>query len=425
MNRQLTKLSLVALLICLFSGLAYAQEPSGYYKKAEGKSQKELLKQLCEIVGPHKNVGYNGLWNVYKDSDIRPGTNYYWDMYSTSKFREGQQKCGNYSHVGDCVNREHSFPKSWFKEGQPMVSDAFHIYPTDGKVNGQRSNFPYGECANGTTLPSCNGVDALGKLGKSTFPGYSGTVFEPVDEYKGDFARSYFYMAACYNDKIASWSSPMLAGNSYPCYTTWAVNLLLKWNEQDPVSQKEIDRNNAVYKHQNNRNPFIDHPELAEYIWGDKQNIGWTPGGVVDPKITSPYNGSTVDFGVTAVNTTLTYTVNVKAEGLTQNVAVSVAGAGFKASAASIAAADANKGTSINLTYSSAVQASATGTLTLTSGSAKSVVTLKAQAVDGIPALSTSNVTANGFTARWVDVDKNGGDYTLNVYLADGTTFVP
>lgn len=425
MNRQLTKLSLVALLICLFSGLAYAQEPSGYYKKAEGKSQKELLKQLCEIVGPHKNVGYNGLWNVYKDSDIRPGTNYYWDMYSTSKFREGQQKCGNYSNVGDCVNREHSFPKSWFKEGQPMVSDAFHIYPTDGKVNGQRSNFPYGECANGTTLPSCNGVDALGKLGKSTFLGYSGTVFEPVDEYKGDFARSYFYMAACYNDKIASWSSPMLAGNSYPCYTTWAVNLLLKWNEQDPVSQKEIDRNNAVYKHQNNRNPFIDHPELAEYIWGDKQNIGWTPGGVVDPKITSPYNGSTVDFGVTAVNTTLTYTVNVKAEGLTQNVAVSVAGAGFKASAASIAAADANKGTSINLTYSSAVQASATGTLTLTSGSAKSVVTLKAQAVDGIPALSASNVTANGFTARWVDVDKNGGDYTLNVYLADGTTLVP
>lgn len=98
-------------------GLAYAQEPSGYYKKAEGKSQKELLKQLCEIVGPHKNVGYNGLWNVYKDSDIRPGTNYYWDMYSTSKFREGQQKCGNYSHVGDCVNREHSFPKSLVQRG--------------------------------------------------------------------------------------------------------------------------------------------------------------------------------------------------------------------------------------------------------------------------------------------------------------------
>lgn len=90
MNRQLTKLSLVALLICLFSGLAYAQEPSGYYKKAEGKSQKELLKQLCEIVGPHKNVGYNGLWNVYKDSDIRPGTNYYWDMYSTSKFHSAR-----------------------------------------------------------------------------------------------------------------------------------------------------------------------------------------------------------------------------------------------------------------------------------------------------------------------------------------------
>ena len=77
-----------------------------------------------------------------------------------------------------------------------MYSEAFHIYPTDGKVNGQRSNFPYGECAKGTTLPSNGSVKALGRLGDCTFHGYSGTVFEPDDQYKGDFARSYFYMAA-------------------------------------------------------------------------------------------------------------------------------------------------------------------------------------------------------------------------------------
>lgn len=424
MNKHLTKLSTLALLLCLACGWAYAQEPSGYYKKAEGKNQAALLSQLCAIVGPHTNVGYDGLWNVYEDSDVRPGTNYYWDMYSTSQFRVGQKKCGNYSNVGDCVNREHSFPKSWFKEGSPMKSDAFHVYPTDGKVNGQRSNFPYGECSGGTTLASHNGVDALGKLGKSTFPGYTGTVFEPVDEYKGDFARTYFYMAACYNDKIGSWSSPMLAGNAYPAFSSWAINLLLKWNEQDPVSQKEIDRNNAVYKHQRNRNPFIDHPELADYIWGDKKNSGWVPGGVVDPKITSPYNGSTIDMGVTAINTTLSYTVTVKAEGLTQNVGVAISGTGFKASASTISAADANKGTTLTVTYNSAVAATATATLTLTSGAAKTSVALKAQAVDGIPALPAANVTSDGFTARWTDIDKDGSNYQLSVYRADGTTLV-
>lgn len=106
-----------------------------------------------------------------------------------------KEQCGQYSTLGDCYNREHSFPKSWFNDDSPMVSDAFHIYPTDGKVNSQRNNYPYGECANGTTLSPNGKVKALGKLGTSTFPGYSGTVFEPDDEYKGDFARSYFYMA--------------------------------------------------------------------------------------------------------------------------------------------------------------------------------------------------------------------------------------
>lgn len=424
MNKSLNKSAFFLLLFILPALTALAEEPSGYYKSAEGLKQKALLQQLCSIIGSHTDVGYNGLWNVYKDSDVRTGTNYYWDMYSTSNFRVGQDKCGNYSYVGDCVNREHSFPKSWFNEGSPMKSDAFHVYPTDGKVNGQRSNFPYGECSGGTTLASHNGVDALGKLGKCTFPGYTGTVFEPVDEYKGDFARTYFYMAACYNNKIASWSSPMLAGNNYPCYTTWAINLLLKWNEQDPVSQKEIDRNDAVYKHQHNRNPFIDHPELAEYIWGDKQTIGWTPGGVVDPKLTSPYNGTTIDFGVTSINKTLTKTITVQATGLTKNLSVGVSGSGFTTTTTTISADNANNGTTLTVTYTSAEAATSTGTLTLSSSEVTSSVSLKAIAVDGIPALEATNITSTGFTARWTDVDNNGDDYTLSIYNEDGTTAV-
>ncbi|MDE6175663.1 MAG: endonuclease, partial [Duncaniella sp.] len=242
----------------LMAAVLWGAAPSGYYDKCEGKKAASLLSTLCEIVGPHTAVSYSDLWDVYGSSDLDENGKV-WDMYSTKRWTYRKEQCGNYTAIGSCYNREHSFPKSWFDDAKPMYTDAYHIYPTDGKVNGQRSNHPFGECANGTSEPSANGVKALGKLGSSTFPGYTGTVFEPVDEYKGDFARSYFYMAAAYNDRIASWNTKeaqaMLDQNSYPVFDEWAVKLLLKWHRQDPVSQKEIDRNEAVSKYQKNRNP--------------------------------------------------------------------------------------------------------------------------------------------------------------------------
>ena len=115
-----------------------------------------------------------------------------------------------------------------------------------------RSNYPYGEVSS-PTYTSDNGS----KLGPCSYSGYTGTVFEPIDEFKGDLARTYFYMATCYEDRISGWSSAVLDGSSYPCYTTWFLNMLLEWDAQDPVSQREIDRNNAVYSVQGNRNPFV------------------------------------------------------------------------------------------------------------------------------------------------------------------------
>lgn len=426
MNNTLTRKLFVLSLLLSFSTSLFAQAPAGYYKSAEGKNKQALLEALCDIIGPHTNVGYNGLWEVYETSDVYPGTNKIWDMYSTATFYAGQDKCGSYTAVGDCYNREHSFPKSWFDDQSPMYSDAYHIYPTDGKVNGQRSNYPYGECANGTYLQ--NGSNkGTGKLGKCTFPGYSGTVFEPADEYKGDFARTYFYMAACYNDRIEDWHSEMLAGNSYPCYTTWAVNLLMKWHRQDPVSQKEIDRNNAVSKYQKNRNPFIDHPELAEFIWGDKNSQGWVPGGIVDPVITSPVDGKTFDLGVTAIGKTLSTTVNVKAQGLNENLSVNISGTGFSTTTTTITkgAAMASTGANITVNYTTATPATANGTLTISSSEVSTTVSLKAQAIDGIPALQATNVSTDSFTARWTDVDRDGSKYQLSVFLADGTTLLP
>lgn len=401
------------------TAVAFAAEPAGYYSTCENKSGAALLSALCKKVGPHTNVGYNGLLSLYKTSDVYPdGT--IWDMYSTKHWKPGIT-CGNYKKVGDCYNREHSFPKSWFNDAQPMYSEAFHIYPTDGKVNGQRSNFPYGECANGTTLPSNGSVKALGRLGSCTFPGYSGTVFEPDNQYKGDFARSYFYMAAAYNDKIAGWNSKMLAGNSYPAFSSWAINLLLKWHREDPVSQKELDRQEVVYGAQHNRNPFIDHPELAEYIWGNKKGQNWSTNISADPAFLLPTDGSTVDFGVTAVGLARTKAVTVKAEGLKEAISVSVSGAGFAAGTTSIAA-DASMttdGAILTLNYTAPAAGVAVGTLTLTSGTAKTTVKLTANAMTGLPVGAATDISDESFTAHWTYVGDEAADGTYTIYVLD------
>ncbi|MDE6630743.1 MAG: endonuclease, partial [Bacteroidales bacterium] len=212
-----------------FGALVTSTEPEGYYEDAYGKSGYRLKTALHGIIKDHTEISYNGLWDAYKKTDARAdGT--VWDMYSDCEFTFGSNQCGTYKNECDCYNREHSFPKSWFNDGKPMYSDLFHLYPTDGYVNNRRGNNPFGEVKN-PTYTSNNG----GKLGPNATSGYAGTVFEPVDEYKGDFARSYFYMATCYEDKIADWSAcPICSGNDTTSFVQWTVDLLLKWHRQDP-----------------------------------------------------------------------------------------------------------------------------------------------------------------------------------------------
>lgn len=414
------KKSILSLFIFLAGwSVSEAEAPANYYKSCEGKSGKSLLGALFNVIGDHTVVSYDGLWNVYKTSDVRANGSV-WDMYSTKEWVVGQQKCGNYKNVGDCINREHSFPKSWFNDGRPMYSDAFHLYPTDGKVNGQRSNFPYGECSGGTTLPPNGNVKALGRLGKSTFAGYSGTVFEPVDEYKGDFARSYFYMATAYYDKISSWNSDMLAGNNFPAFSSWALNLLLKWHRQDPVSDKEIKRNDAVYAYQHNRNPYIDHPELVEYIWGNKAGTNWSEGGEITAELASPYDGTTYDLGITGPGVERSLMIPVRGQGFTQPLSMSISGAGFSINTSSITADAVNSGRAgVVIYYKSNVVAESTGVLTLTSGSVKCTVKVTAKAVAGLPLQMPTDISETSFVVRWANVDGDGASYKLNLYLND------
>lgn len=246
-----------------------AQAPPGYYNPAAGLTGQPLLIALNGIINDHTSVTYNSLYTYFQLTDKKTD-NTVWDMYSDNPagtppyvyYYNSGDECGTYTAEGDCFNREHSWPKSWFGgEIMPMYSDLFHLYPTDGWVNNKRGNYSYG------TVSSAQWTSQNGsKVGNCSWPGFSGVVFEPIDAYKGDFARTYFYMSTRYYGEDSGWTgSDMTAGSQLK---PWAKAMLLEWSSQDTVSQKEINRNNAVYLIQGNRNPFIDNPHYAIDIWG-------------------------------------------------------------------------------------------------------------------------------------------------------------
>jgi len=245
--------------------------PPGYYTSAIGLTGTPLQQALHDIIKNHTAKSYNYLWTAFQTADDKPnGT--VWDIYSDVPdgtpngnppytFTFITDQCGTASAEGDCYSREHSFPKSWFGGTvMPMYTDLFHIYPVDQYVNNRHNDNPFGVVST-PTWTSLNGS----KLGLCATPGYSGTVFEPRDDYKGDIARSYFYMSVRYYTEDAGWpGSPMVTGSQL---NPWALAMMIQWHQLDPVSQKEIDRNNVIYTIQNNRNPFIDHPDYVAAIW--------------------------------------------------------------------------------------------------------------------------------------------------------------
>jgi endonuclease I len=263
------KLHIFALLFSVFS---FAQIPTGYYNTTTGTGY-TLKTQLYNKIKGHTDRGYAGLWTTYSTSDRDnqyENDNTIIDIYSEKPtasdpytYTYSTDQCGTYSVEGNCYNREHIVPQSVFNESAPMVSDAHHIPPTDGKVNGMRANYPHGNVAT-ATWTSLNGS----KLGSSAVSGYSGIVFEPINEFKGDIARMYFYFATRYENTVAGYDYDMFNGTSNQVFTTAFRNMLLSWHAADPVSAREIARNNALYARQGNRNPYIDHPEYVNSIWG-------------------------------------------------------------------------------------------------------------------------------------------------------------
>lgn len=387
-----------------------------YYANINGKAGKSLFDAVQTVTKfGYSSLGYDGLWGAYPYTDVHEN-GYVWDMYSDCTWKSiNSNRCGNYSVECDCYNREHSIPKSWYGGSTSGPGcDIFHLVPTDGKVNGIRSNYAFGEVSSadynkhGNKRGSAKNITIVGG---NTIAGNtgatissSGTVFEPRDEYKGDFARG--YMGA-----LLKWAGDkaFTSGDGSKIFTTnfstgsfgltkYGVALLMKWHRQDPVSKKEIDRNNGIQQTQGNRNPFIDYPYLAEYIWGEKAGetlylddimtaydadfvLGESDGSredVVHTPVLSVSN-TTVNFPSVLVDEESSVSIKVTGVYLTSNVTLTISGEDadmFETSRSSLTISEANSSTSQNnvvLTYVPTEKGQHSGTLQIASEGAETL----------------------------------------------------
>ena len=272
-------LTLTALL--LFTTHLIAGIPNGYYSKANGLKKEQLKQAMHEIVGKANVLNYGSgagaTWSGFYQTD-RMENNQVIDRYSYEVFYFTSA-----TSAPSGMNIEHSFPKSWWGGSQNQAyKDLFNLMPCEIKINSKKSNYAMGKVTSGADGNGCTtvGRDDAGRQ-----------VWEPADEWKGDFARNYFYMVTAYSN--LTWTSnglDMLENNDWPTLQNWAYELLLEWSRQDPVDNIEKDRNEAVYSIQGNRNPFVDYPYLAEYIWGDSITYafsveGSSQGGDVNPPV--------------------------------------------------------------------------------------------------------------------------------------------
>ena len=300
----------IFLLLIQYTTLIFATIPEGYYTTLNGKQTAALKTELHNILMQDTSryyaygSGVSHTWNGFYHTDRDPQSNLVLDIYSNElRYFSADYVTLNYPSFGQEIHIEHCVPKSWWGSYEwAAYKDLNNLHPADGSINLSKSNNPLGVVTGTPTKDN-----GLSKVGPAVYDGYSGAVFEPGDQYKGDFARTYFYMATAYEHYANTWvtSRPenMMQNNTYPVFKQWAIDLLLAWNRLDPVSDQELARDEEVYAIQGNRNPFIDEPVLAEYIWGNKVGTIWniptslqypnsTP---YDVKFNSVYNYFTVN----------------------------------------------------------------------------------------------------------------------------------
>ena len=412
--------SILALCACL---CALAEAPDGYYQSLNGKKDADLKNAIYQLVHNFTQVSsYNNLPRYFERTDVYPDSRQWWDMYGNTPLY--------LPWSGTLLNREHSFPKSWWggSTGIPAYVDLNHLYPADAAANQAKSNWPLGKVDMTASTKYNNGVSIVGYpvTGQG---GGSQSVFEPADEYKGDFARTYFYMVTCYQD--LTWATKyawMMEQNTYPTLKGWASKLLLEWHRNDPVSEKEINRNEVVYSIQNNRNPFIDHPELAEYIWGNK--VGQTFNGgsgsqqpTGDPNLVTPTNDMALEFSQVAIGRSTTAILQFRGENLTGNFELILSGSDkgmFSIPSTKLSTSLVNQpdGTQITVTYTPTAIGKHEASLIIVDGgiTGSRIVRLIGECLE-VPTLTActatdpTDITNDSYRANWTYPANETVDY--------------
>lgn len=283
MRKKLLRLSLAFLVSVMPALPMLAQIPEGYYSSLKGKKGAELKTAIHDIIKKANVLSYGsgnrstwwGFWSTDRDESGR-----FIDRYSSESEWEMSTSQGA---VGAGMNIEHSFPKSWWGGAKNQAyEDLYNLMPCESKINSKKSNYPMGIVVSGDI------GNGWTKVGKGTDGKW---YWEPADPWKGDFARGYMYMATAYQDY--NWSGnqapQILQQGAYPTLKEWAYKLYIQWAKADKPNALEIKRNNEVAKIQGNRNPYVDFPNLMEYVWGDSTNIAFNPETTV--KSSSYVNG--------------------------------------------------------------------------------------------------------------------------------------
>ncbi|MBQ9076830.1 MAG: endonuclease [Muribaculaceae bacterium] len=258
---------ILCVLVSLFGGMAVlsAQDLSAYINGRSGAGLKNSLAAVCR---PRHIVSgltvRNGAWQAFRITDTNSdGT--VRDRYS-SECREFP--VDGFSPVSGMTADAVVCTSYWGSAcsyGDTVRLDLHHLLPCNIAVPENKSDYVPGEVVSPVYD---NGV---WKAGIGLIAGENAEVYQPSAEYRGDFARMIMYVATLYPcDRWKGKAVHLFADNGFPTLNNYAVKLLLAWHREDPVSDVERKRNDAVESVQGNRNPFVDYPDLAEYMWGDK-----------------------------------------------------------------------------------------------------------------------------------------------------------
>ena len=428
-------LLLVAMTVWLGAG---ATIPAGYYNSLEGKSGQALKDAIHDLTLQHTVLSYNSLWGYFNETDCRPEDHsLVWDMYSDDifYFRGSRAAYG--------MNREHSLPKSWWygydeTQGYAAYTDLNHLYPSEEDANLAKNYWPLGEVSK---ITFDNGVTRVG-YPKVGLGGGANTVFEPDDRYKGDFARTYFYMACTYQQY--NWKHTfMLTNNYWKTLNEWSAEMLCRWARADAVSDKELNRNDAVQKSQNNRNPFIDIPTLFEYIWGNRQGEVFylseagmsadTTTYTGDPELITPVQNAVLDFGEVAIGKSLEYTIYIKGRGLNNPLSIQLYRDDYKmfripVTTVSRTVANSPEGYPLKVIYYPSSIGEHSARLLISDGGLVGSVGIELHAqclpvptLSPVTALSATGIEGHKYIANWTAASEDVDFYviTRTVYSAD------